>query len=311
MSNKKNKSQFSNLLANRFNDPRRVELMSEEEVYKVMNKDFETLLKQLSDNLNQVAGAKYPVYAANMFHNPSTARYIYDYVKQNKDEIKQDENELLAIRHLIAVGYKDNMSKQYYHQDDAIRSELLLSAFKMISKSRIKLAKQLKLTGKDKDTKLEAATAVAIFSYLNMDQITKVATMINKSEVKNKRKHEIFKKLYGKRYKSAYGALFTISRDNDFVFYMYEKFGKMNKKRRYKVLFEYATHYKKTKQRYPFIESDTFLKENKKIIKKLAKEDIGFKKAFTSYKKEFGKESNYDKNKNVKKYDNKNKISFS
>jgi hypothetical protein len=286
MSNKKNKNNFQNPLAQKFQDPNRIETMSEEEIFKIMDKDLETLLKQLAANLNGEPGAKYPVYGANMFFNPSSARYIYEYTRQYQDEIESDENELLAIRHLIATGYKDNLQKKFHYQDDDIRSDLLLKAFKKISKDRIEIAKKLKINSEDKETKLEAAIAIAIFSYLNMDQITKVATMIDKSDVKNKKKQKIFKKLYGKRYKMAYGALFTINRQNDFVTYMFKKFEKLNKKKKYQVLFEYATHYKRIKHRSFVLESEEFLKENKKLIKQLAKEDIGFKKAFMSYKKE-------------------------
>lgn len=291
----KKKNSFSNPLALRFNDQKRIELMSEEEVFKIFDKDFDTLIKQLSDNLNGVPGAKYPVYASNLFHNPSSAKYISKYVKEFKDEIKEDENELLAIRHLIAMGYKDNTNKQYYQEDDNIRAELLLKAFNSISAGRIKLAKKLKIKGQDKETNLENAVALAIFSYLNMDQITKVAQLIDKSEIGNKKKLAIFKKLYGKRFYSAYGALFTINRQNSFVVYMYEKFMKMNKKKRTKILFEYATHYKKMKHRAFMLESDDFFRENKRIIKKLKKKDIGFNKAFTSYKKDKKPTTNFKK----------------
>lgn len=292
----KNKSGFTNLLANKFNDQRRIELYSESEVYDLFDKDFETLLKQLSDNLLEVAGAKYPVYTQMLFHNPSVARYIYDYIKSYKDELSKEE--LLALRHLVATGYKDTMSKQYLSLDDDIRKEYLLKSFRKITGKRIRIARRLKLSAEDKDMKLDSATALAIYSFLSIDQIGRVATMFDKSEVKNSVKMKIFKKLYGDRFKSAYGALFTIDRDNDFVSFMFDKFMKSSKKDRKKVLFFYATHFKKQKHKSHLLESDAFFKKNKKITKKLGKSDVGFKKAFKPYKeiKKFGENRN-DNNK--------------
>jgi hypothetical protein len=314
MSNNKGKNKgqgFNNYAAQRFQDMRKIERMSEEEIFNVLEDDFSTVLKQLADNLNHVSKAKYPQYAPLMFNNPSAAKYVLKYVKRFKGEL--DEDEVLAIRHLLATGYKmsmDSHEKGGYINilDSEVRADMLLEAFRYISKSRIKKARLLKLKDKDKKLKIEEATVLAIYSFLSVETgIRKVIKIIDSSSVSNKRKLEVFKGLYGKRWKQAFGGMLTINTHSDFQIHCIEKFMKMKPKMRKEILKEYATIFKIMKSNTDLITSDDFVKKNKKIIKKLIKSDIGFKKALKPKLAKFqrsdkGKGNYTNNNNNFKKY---------
>ena len=109
----------------------------------------------------------------------------------------------------------------------------------------------------------------------------------------DKKKLKVLKKLTrtDKKFADYIGAALTISKSvTDFVGMAYDvvmpkketKKGKMTKKimkRRMPYLRAYATAFKKRRM-YNTILTDNFYKQNKKLIKKLIDEDLGFKKAF-------------------------------
>lgn len=291
MSKNKN-GQFQNLAAKKFAAIEKVELYSEDEIYRILSTDLLTILKQISEAKKT---GKYPDYAVNMFANVSAAKYLYEYVELWEKQIrKKGDSKLMtmadvrAARKLVSDAYtkRDKFRDQY--QDEKLRNELLLNTYAKLDPDGVKHAKKLKLGSKKLEKEL--ALRISIPPVYSIDRVCRIFDM---SAVSTKKKKKILKKLARtkERFVEIIGAALTIDKPvTDFVEMAYrivipekEEGKKLNKKRykrRIVLLRAYATAFKKRK-RFNIRLTDGFYKANKKIIKKLIAEDLGFKKAFT------------------------------
>lgn len=308
MSRKKNNDQgFSNKAARKFKDNNKADLVSQEEIYRILDSDMPTILQQVTDYRNHENGAKYPTYVANMFANLSVPLYFYEFVKahmkikKKKKKIKTDLTvaQIDALRHIIADVYKRSVSAQYQNQSQEFkdRNDLLLQTFEILSWADRKTAKKL---GLDKEDTRELLMQIYGEPCYNMRYIHKLFNKADAS-VSNKKKLKIMRKLYGskKRFIDAVGSSLAVGNCNnsDFLDMLYKHImkksildGTIGKKKKKKILKHrapfiraYAEAYKRVRVHSAKVNAE-FAEENKKLIEELLKVDIGYKKAFSDLK---------------------------
>lgn len=269
---KKGKGDFQNRAAKKFADVGKIDLLSESEIYNLLNDELDTILLQITEN--RAHRGKFPVYAGNMFANISSAKYIEKYARVNADELEAEEKESLKL--LIAQGFKDSVMNRFQAQslENQDRNDFLRNAFAKLASGKLRAAKKLKLDG-------EKTKELIIQVYLEPKYgIKQVCRLFDASEVSDKKKLRIFSKLYGKRTAEAMGATLCVdTHGSGFVGLIFNTIMKSNKKKRLKYLRHYAETFKKLK-RFNFLLKGDFFVKNKRIIKKLIKEDHGYKKAF-------------------------------
>ena len=293
MSNKRNGGDgFNNRAARKFREMNRVDLISQSEIFEILDDDMETILKQVTNAREHINGAKYPKYVANMFANLSTPlyfwRYVKDHVKTKKGKWKTDleESDIESLKTLLAEAYKKSVTGAYSNQgmEWADRNRLILKAFeRLTSPKKRKLAESL---GLDKHQTRTLLIQVYGDPKHNMKYVHK---LFNASQKSDKKKFKVFFKLYGKRrFVDAVGAALTVnSADSDFLAMVFEFFRDLSLKKRAPYLMAYAEAFKLNGSTYHQF-TDQFAKENKKLIRELKMLDIGYKKAFKNLRQENG-----------------------
>ncbi len=285
---------FSNKAARKFDEPNKVDLYSEDEIYEVLNEEVEMILEQLTANRER--RGKYPKYAMNMFANISSAKYFYEYVDENRKDLTKEE--IISMKSLISQAFKDSVSMKYQNQvlENADRNDYLRNTFYLMAKKSFKIARKLDL-GKDKTKEL------IIQAYIEPKYaIKQVAKLFDASTLSDKKKMKLLRELYETkaRFIDAVGATLTVDfNSSDFVHMVYDFVMKSSKDKRKKYIEAYAINFKKIKKSSFMLKGD-FLEKNHKLIKKLIRKDRGYKKAF---------EINVVKGKKPDKKDKKPKIS--
>lgn len=265
---------FSNKAARKFDEPNKVDLYSESEIYEVLNEDVDEILSQLTANRER--RGRFPKYTSNMFANISTAKYFYEYVKENWKDLSDDEK--LSMKSLISQAFKDSVSMKYQNQamENGDRNDYLRETFYAMSKKAYKVAKKLGLE-KDKTKDL------IIQAYIEPKYaIKQVAKLFDMSTLSDKKKMKLLKNIYGgkERFVDAVGASLTVDfNSSDFVHMVYGFVMKLKKDKRKKFIEAYAINFKKIKKS-SFVLKGDFLEKNAKVIKRLIRKDRGYKKAF-------------------------------
>lgn len=265
---------FSNKAARKFDEPNKVDLYSEDEIYEVLNEDVDVILDQLTANREH--RGRFPKYTGNMFANISTAKYFYEYVKENWGDLTKEEK--LSMKSLISQAFKDSVSMKYQNQamENGDRNEYLRETFYAMSKKAYKVAKKLGLE-KDKTKEL------IIQAYIEPKYaIKQVAKLFDMSTLSDKKKMKLLKEIYGgkERFVDAVGASLTVDfNSSDFVHMVYGFVMKLKKDKRKKFIEAYAINFKKIKKS-SFVLKGDFLEKNARIIKRLIRKDRGYKKAF-------------------------------
>ena len=261
---------------------------------------------------NHKGFSPYPNYTKNIFANLSGTKFFYELVYMWKcgdyDLSKRERN---AIKMLLSTAYRDTISKTkiYPVLDDEYRCEMICEAFKMLDKKRYKLARKLtkydtvkaaRLKRPDgdksrdeirkekarKEAKAEAAACELVIQIFQDPKYTArvVVREFDRRAMPDKKKMKLLKKMYGDRYLEACGAILGIEGgSSDIVGDVKDSIAKMKKKERVKVLRAYGDYFKRFGKR-SFLLDARFYKKHKKIIKKLIREDIGYKKAFAGMK---------------------------
>lgn len=275
---------------------------------------------------NHKGFSPYPNYTKNIFANLSGVKFFYELVYMWKEgDVELDKRERGAIKMLLSTAYRDTISKTkvYPVLDDEYRCEMICEAFKILDKKHYKLA--LKLTSyetvkssrlkrpdsdksrdelrKEKEIKKAKAEAAACELTIQAFQDPKYTARVvvrefDRRTMSSKKKMKLLHKLYGKRFHSACGAILGIEGgSSDIVGDVKDAIAKMKKKERIEVLRAYGDYFKRFGKR-SFLLDSRFYKKHKKIIKKLIREDIGYKKAFAGMK---DKKPSEDKEKTGKK----------
>jgi hypothetical protein len=296
----KSGNSFNNRASKKFSmKPYIIEQADEKDIFKTLDgfeqdaAEIETILEQIALNIIDSKG-KYPVYISNMFHNVSSSKYIYLYCKKFKDDFKEDERSSMAMRHLISVGYIETLKGTYSPEDNDLRIDYLLRAYKLISKKIINQIKRYRLPGDD-----TIKLGIYLFAPIEKNQLLHAVKLIDKSTVDLSKKKNIFMKVCKGNIDNLYGSLFCVDMQSPFIEYMYKKFMKSKSKKRYKLLRGYARAFKRTKRKNFSLRSDKFKEKNKKVIKKLNKKDAGFIKAFSD--KKGNKQNPYGSNRDSKR----------
>ncbi len=312
MSKNKGGSGFDNRAARRFAKIERVDQMSQQEVFEILDGDITTILAQYTAARERQG--KFPQYMANAFANLSTALWVKRYVdanikvkvKKKKGKVKSvsirtslSEDEVESLRVMIADAYKKSASNVYSQQ-----TQEYLDRNKLLSKAFIKLCPELYLLTKklcvrvkrrplDDDKKRRRALTKAERRDLTIqvygDPVSNmrfVRKLFDKSPLSDKKKLKLMKAMYGDRFPMAVGAAMTVDNNSsDCLAMLYEHLMKSKKKKRADYVLAYAVAFKKNKTYNFRLEGGEFYKRNKKFCKELAKEwDIGFKKAFAKLK---------------------------
>lgn len=286
--NKNNK--FSNRAARRFNDIAKVDTMSQEDIFDILDEDIKTILEQFTAFREHKPGAQYPNYVMNAFANLSTAlffeKYVREHVKVKKKGRKLktdlDEAEIESLRMIISDAYKKSKTNFYANQvqEFAPRNTYLSKTFIILYPIVYRMTK--KFDGLSKSERRDLTIQIYGKPAYNMRQIHKI---INESTISDKKKLKMLRKMYGKkRFIEAVGAAMTVEGNNsDCLAMLYEYMCKLKPKKRAPYLRAYADAYKRVKSKYFRIDKD-FYEKNRKIIKELKKLDVGYKKAFKDLK---------------------------
>lgn len=289
MSNKKN-NKFSNRAAKRFNDMSKVDTMSQDEIYEILDGDIKIILDQVTAYRDHKPNSPYPPYVANAFANLSTTLYFYEYVhdhvkvkKKGKVKTDLDDADLESIRMIIADVYRKSIIGNYNNQqqESIKRNELLSKTFKILCPRIYRLTR--KFDGLSKSQCRDLTIQFYGDPVYNFKFIHK---RINESTISNKKKLKLLQKIYGKKkFVCAVGAAMTVEGNNSDCLAMLFKFmSKLKKKKRAKYIRAYAEAYKRVKVSKYFRIDQSFYDENKRIIKELKMIDIGYAKAFKDLK---------------------------
>lgn len=300
MSKRGGDNNFQNRACRKFKDNQKAHLISQDEVFEILEADITEILKQVSNARNHTNGAKYPTYTTEMFSNLSTPLFFYYYVKEHvsnkakkvkkkkkgkinvRVKMKTDltEDEIESLKNLLSTVYKKSASNQYPNQQQEFseRNKLISKTFKRLDYRNYLIAKKL---GLDEADTRDLIIQVYGDPRYNMKHIHKPISMSNASE---KKKIKILKALYEDRFVSAVGAAMTIDNsksDSLAMLYAYMMDKKLKKRAPY--VRAYAEAYKMTPSRYFRIDAH-FGRKNRKLIRELKHIDIGYKKAFKNLK---------------------------
>lgn len=284
--NKQNK--FNNRASRKFSDMSKVDVMSQKEIFEILDEDIKTILQQYTDYRTRKPGANYPTYVANAFANISTALFFEEYIKEHvkvkkKGKIKSDldKEELESLRQILAEAYKKSQTNFYANQAQEYpeRNKMISRSFRKLYPKVWNLTKRLK--GLSKSQRRDLTIQVYGDPVYNMKFVHKV---INQSSLSEKKKLKLLQKMYGKRFVKAVGAAMTVEGNNsDCLAMLYGHLANQKKKKRAPYIMAYAEAYKKNKSRYFRIDAD-FYEENKDILKELIRVDLGYKKAVKNLK---------------------------
>lgn len=307
MSKNKGGSGFDNRAARRFAKIERVDLMTQQEIFEILDEDIHTILEQFTAAREHKG--KFPQYVSNAFANLSTSLWVKNYVeehvkvkekKSGKIKIKTDltEDELESLRTMIADAYKKSITSVYQQQTQELtdRNKLLSKAFILLYPEVYALTKKLSIKVKKRlldDRKRKKALSKAQRRDLTIqvygdpvNNIRYVRKLFDNSPLSDKKKLKLLKQMYRDRFAAAVGAALTVDNNNsDFIAMLYEHVMNSKKRKRADYVLAYAVAYKKNKSHNFRLEGGDFYKRNKKLMKELEKHwDIGFKKAFAKLK---------------------------
>jgi len=303
MSKNKN-GEFNNLAAKKFKDVEKIDLMSQQEIFKILDGDVSVILEQITASRNHTG--RYPQYAANAFANLSTCVWLKQYVKEHckitkKGKLKTDlsKDELESLRAWVCDGYKRSATNQFSRQtlEFEDRMRYIQNVFAIIYPKVFRLTKKLKLDDSErKDLTIQVyGDPTSNFRFVHK--------LINASSVSNKKKIKILRAMYGKRFEAAVGAAMTIDSNNsDCLSMLYDFMMGLKTKDRAPIVYEYAKAFKRNKTYNFRLKSDgEFYRKNKRLIKELRKGDIGMKKAFKPLRKKKNKDFEVGAKKKSKK----------
>lgn len=323
MSKKNKNGGFNNRAARRFNDPSKIDRMSEKEIYDILMEDIETILAQITAHRNHDRGAKYPTYVNNIFANLSSAKFFYEFAldntenkKKNKVKTTLNAEQVLSMKQLLADAYrysssnKDAFRGQMQEYKD--RLEYISLAFIRYDPVVYEMTKKLKLEKK------EGRRELCIQIYQDPIYAAKsVGRLYNASELTDKKKLKLVRAMYDinpldhikvdgdsdvkseysgkKRFQTLVGATFCVPKNNsDFFDMLFTYVDKLPKRKRAKYIRAYAEAFKIEKSHNKRLEGE-FYDKNKPIIKELIGTkkkkylngiDVGYKKAFKCLKVE-------------------------
>lgn len=301
--NKGSNGGFQNRAAQRFKNPNKVDLISQKEIFSILDQDMLTMLDQVTDHRNKAG--KYPDYIVNMFGNLSTSLYFYNFIKDHckvtkKGKLKTDlsDDAIISLKQILADAYKKSATNYFSEMtiDFKDRADLLSKAFIILDVKNYKLTKKL---GIKKSQRRDVCIQVFGDPVYNIKFLHKI---INYSSLDDKKKLKLLKKMYGgHRFVKAVGAAMTVDSNNSDCITMLVEYVKNMKKRKNRApyIMAYADAFKVNKT-YNFRLADgEFYKKNKPIIRELIDDvDIGYKKAFKPLKpKNIGKKQKKPKDK--------------
>lgn len=288
---KRNGDNFQNRAARKFKDNPKIDRLSQEEIFEILDEDMSTILQQVTDHRNHKNGAKYPTYTSQMFANLSVPLYFYRYVKDHvkpnfkKGKIKTDlsDDQVESLRQILADAYKRSATNQYNQQQEfQDRNKLISRAFEILEAKNRKLAK--KLDGLKKRQIRDLLIQVYTDPAVNFRYVRKI---IDESTASDKVKLKVLRGMYGKRFVQAAGAALTIeSNRSDCIDMIFQFINKKKAKKRAKYIRAYADAYKIVGTHNSARVNNAFKYKNRKIIRELKMIDIGYKKAFKNLKGE-------------------------
>jgi len=272
---------FTNYGARVFNQDKakKIQRMAEPEIYDVLHEELGTMIQQLVDFRDpDKKGTPYPNYIKFIFQNLSSAKFIKQYLKANRKKISKEEKK--AFRVLIETGYKETYLNSPNAAEDVDRVRLLMDAYFILYPKRVKRIKNKLGISKLNACELSLFTQSSEPYY----NIRNAAKILDKSDLKFKKKLKLLNDLIKDPY-LWYGTFLSVPKKSDFVSDIFDYMCKSKKKKRYIILGGFATSFKYTGKMNSLMNTASFLddKTNKKLIKSLIKEDIGFKKAFAAY----------------------------
>ena len=104
---KKGSDGFQNRAAMKFKQPDKIDLMTQQDIFKIFDDEIDTILDQVTANREH--RGKYPTYVANAFANLSTALWFKEYVNDHckitkKGKFKTDltDDQVESLRTLLA-----------------------------------------------------------------------------------------------------------------------------------------------------------------------------------------------------------------
>ena len=218
-------------------------------------------------------------------------------------------SEVDALRVIIANAMSASLTGQFPNEapDYAERNEYLAKAFQRLDPVRYKMTKKLKLDSKMTRRKL----IISVFLDPRFEA-KRVMNIFDKSSIPNKKKMKILMKLYRitdnemdiketrddrigidddpnyvpgdmARFAEAIGYILTLeSANSDFAEMCIQYVSKCKKSDRRVFLMEFAEAFKVRKTSNFLLRSGDFYDKNRKIMKKLIKMDVGYRKAFRS-----------------------------
>lgn len=306
--NKGGDNNYQNRAAKRFKQMDLVGTMSQQEIFEILEEDFETIIDQVNEK-----GSKFPNYILNGFANLSTSLWFYEFIKDNvkvtkKGKIKTEltEDVIHALKEILSRAYKKSATN-YYEK----ASQEFVERNKYISEAFCRLDPKLyKLTGKlstsENKIKKTKRRDLAIQVYGNpVHNMKFIFHTFDQSSISDKKKIKLLRQMYGNRFENAVGAALTmINTKSDFLSMIYEyvmygcykkKWKKMKKlKARAPFVYAYAKAYKWNPNSYFKLKDGEFYKKNKRLIKELIDNDIGFRKAFKNLKGKSKKDDTSD-----------------
>lgn len=288
MSKRGGGNNFPNRAARKFSDNPKIDRLSQDEIFEILDEDIDVILQQITDHRNHKG--KYPTYTTQMFGNLSTPLWFWKYIKKNvkskkKGKLKTDlsEDQIESLKQLLANAYKSSATNQYGQPlEFEERNELLSKAFERLDPKNRKLAKQLK--GLNENQVRDLLIQVYTDPVLNMRYVHRI---INESTSSDKKKLKILKKMYGDRFVMAVGAAMTIeSNRSDCIEMLFQYVKNMKAKKRAPYVRAYAEAFKTNGTHNSARINKEFKYKNRKIIRELKAIDIGYKKAFKNLKGE-------------------------
>ena len=300
MSKKGNDANFNTRACRKFKDNQKIDLISQEEIFDILEEDTSTILQQITNFRNHVGGAKYPTYTGQMFANLSVPYFYYRFVKSHvkkssgkKGKLKTDlsDDEIESLKTMLSDAYKRSAANQFANQPQEYgeRNKLLAKTFEILDPEHKKIAKKLKLS---KSETRDLLIQVYGDPVRNMRYVHK---LFNDSALSDKKKLKIMKKLYGDRFEAAVGAAMTVENNNsDCLAMLYEYMMSLKLKKRAQIVRAYADAYKERKAHYFRINAE-FKYKNRKLIRELKRLDIGYKKAFKNLKGDSPKKKKKEK----------------
>lgn len=319
MSKKRGGGDFNNLAAKKFKNPEKIDLMSQQEIFKILDEDIDTMLSQVTAN-REHKGA-YPQYIANGFANISTAYWFFKYVKEHctaklkKKSGKRicvlktdlDKDQIESLKTIISDAFKKSVSNKYAKQTQEFvdRNKLLLMTFRYLDPRVYHIAR------KGLGLKKTESAEVALQTYGNpAGNFRYLYRQLDKVDLSDKKRIRLLKTLYQDRFAKAIGAALTVDYNkSDTVSAIVDYVNNSKKKKRCKYILEYARAYKENGTTNFRLRDGRFYDKNRAIIKYLIKNDLGFKKAFKALKKKkTDDEKPEKKEKKEKKKKNKDKL---